>query len=416
MYLPGTDNEIAELLNGLPYDVSRVLGLPEETQANASLVDAGILSGETLVRFSRFYLTIVAKRNQLRDIPIFLRDEFGMTDPTRLRNVLAKLAERLSWYGDYFPDLPSVAKEWGVPFSNGEPIIMRVRRDLAAEAAADAPVAVMAPSSIEKEMLPLLSAIGKYPKLGEQAITEERIRVKNQSEPVRASLANWIRVYRDELGIGYHEPMLRGKFIFDSENGKRLSAEERERLNLILRSMEENVPLEIDSSVPAIVFPEFSGSKSIASPLRPNVSAGTRSSSPLPVSSIPQQTAAVSHSGPIPPQAPARKPVSFVPTPPADLPIGGGSFSFSSSHALPVEAEQEGDFSIRRPTPPQAVPSGQSAFGVASPSIAQASAPDMAAPDLNPFHIHPVSARKAPLSVVQPGNVVDLRGGNRKQV
>ncbi|NTW45931.1 MAG: hypothetical protein HGB18_02625 [Candidatus Moranbacteria bacterium] len=266
------------------------------------------------------------------------------------------------------------------------------------------------------EKLPLLSAIGKYPKLGEQAITEERIRVKNQSEPVRASLANWIRVYRDELGIGYHEPMLRGKFIFDSENGKRLSAEERERLNLILRSMEENVPLEIDSSVPAIVFPEFSGSKSIASPSRPNVSAGTRSSSPLPVASVPQRAATTSHSGSIPPQAPARKPVSFVPTPPADLPIGGGSFSFSSSHALPVEAEQEGDFSIRRPTPPQAVPSGQSAFGVASPSIAQASAPDMAAPDLNPFHIHPVSARKAPLSVVQPGNVVDLRGGNRKQV
>lgn len=88
------------------------------------------------------------------------------------------------------------------------------------------------------ERLPLLQAMGKYPRLGEQTVTANRIRVKMQPEPVRGSLSNWIRYYRDELGIGFHDEILRGKFLFQSENGKRLSTIEREHLNLVLKSIE----------------------------------------------------------------------------------------------------------------------------------------------------------------------------------
>ncbi|NTW13418.1 MAG: hypothetical protein HGA31_00110 [Candidatus Moranbacteria bacterium] len=105
--------------------------------------------------------------------------------------------------------------------------------------------------------LPLLQAVSQYPKLGEQIISKDRIVIHGNPEPVRPSLANWIRAYRNDLGVGYHDPMVRGKFLFDSENGKKLSSEDRERLNLIIRSIEDNAALDIDPENSAIIFPAF---------------------------------------------------------------------------------------------------------------------------------------------------------------
>ncbi len=103
--------------------------------------------------------------------------------------------------------------------------------------------------------LPLLKAMAEYERLGEQPITNEKIKVKGQPEPQRPSLANWIRYYRDELGIGFHDQVSRGRFLFQSENGKRLSNEERERINLVLKSIEEDFPLDIDTEHQTIIFP-----------------------------------------------------------------------------------------------------------------------------------------------------------------
>ncbi|MFZ2187347.1 MAG: hypothetical protein WAV46_01840 [Candidatus Moraniibacteriota bacterium] len=107
--------------------------------------------------------------------------------------------------------------------------------------------------------LPLLQALSKYENLGNQLITRERIKVKSQAEPVRPSLLYWLKYYRDELGIGQHNSVERGDFLFRSENGRKLSPEERERVNLILKSIEEGFPLAIDTEHQEIVFPVFQG-------------------------------------------------------------------------------------------------------------------------------------------------------------
>jgi hypothetical protein len=107
--------------------------------------------------------------------------------------------------------------------------------------------------------LPLLQALSKYENLGNQLITGERLKIKSQAEPVRPSLLYWVKYYRDEMGIGQHNSVERGQFLFRSENGRKLSAEERERVNLILKSIEENFPLSIDPGRQEIIFPAFQG-------------------------------------------------------------------------------------------------------------------------------------------------------------
>ena|GEM_PF-3072384 len=111
--------------------------------------------------------------------------------------------------------------------------------------------------SVNTVSLPLLQALPKYENLGNQLITRERIKVKSQAEPVRPSLLYWLKYYRDELGIGQHSSVERGDFLFRSENGRKLSGEERERISLILKSVEENLPLSIDPKNQEIVFPVF---------------------------------------------------------------------------------------------------------------------------------------------------------------
>jgi hypothetical protein len=107
--------------------------------------------------------------------------------------------------------------------------------------------------------LPLLQALSKYEKLGQQVITSEKIKLKTQIEPVRSSLFNWLKYYRDELGIGQHNNVERGEFLFRSENGRKLSGEERERISLILKSVEEYLPITIDTERQEIIFPDFQG-------------------------------------------------------------------------------------------------------------------------------------------------------------
>lgn len=232
------------------------------------------------------------------------------------------------------------------------------------------------------ESLPLLQAITKYEKLSQQTITNERIHVKSQAEPARPSLVNWIKCYRDELGVGFHDSVQRGNFLFRSENCKRLTPPERERVNLILKSIEENYPLPIDTAKSEIVFPEYAS-------LRPQPSQ-ERPSAPAPSAPV----AAASQSAPVQPATSPIAPTPRIPSaaaaPASESPLrgaflGGGSgimknrsqeidpqdggISFSSNHVLPAEKE---------------------ASAPAAP-VAPRPAPRAPQPQPNPFRIRPVS-------------------------
>lgn len=106
------------------------------------------------------------------------------------------------------------------------------------------------------EQLFLLDALARYPRINEQQITSERIVVKSEKEPVRATVRNWLRAYRDVLGVRRHTAIERGQFIFSSENAKKLSSIERERLAVMFKSLDEQEPLAIDPSRQEIVFSE----------------------------------------------------------------------------------------------------------------------------------------------------------------
>ncbi|MGB5019123.1 MAG: hypothetical protein WBO66_05340 [Candidatus Moraniibacteriota bacterium] len=104
------------------------------------------------------------------------------------------------------------------------------------------------------ESLPLLKALGRFEKLGGQQVTNSKIVVKGQNDPVRPTIFNWLRAYRDELGVGAHDAVVRGQFLFHSLNGKGLSADERDQVGILLKSLDENMPLTIDAGRQEVLF------------------------------------------------------------------------------------------------------------------------------------------------------------------
>ena len=222
----------------------------------------------------------------------------------------------------------------------------------------DAPV----PNSVSAEMdnLPLLDALSKYQRLSEQTVTEDRIAVKGESAPVRGSIRNWLRHYRDVVGIRKHSTMERGQFLFQGENTRRLSAPERERVSFLLKALDENTPVPLDVERQEVIFPVFedrgSAATSAASSVVPALETSFRPLEKFPaqaapirkalewsgserdmsVSSVPERERprAVGVSAPV--YAPAAA------APAMEAPFAQkGSMSFSSSHVLPHEKVQE---------------------------------------------------------------------------
>jgi hypothetical protein len=193
--------------------------------------------------------------------------------------------------------------------------------------------------------MPLLKAMSEYKHLSEQMLTEEKVKLKGSMEPVRPSLGNWLKSYREELGIGLHDPTQRGSFLFQSQNGKHLSNEDRARMNLVLKSIEEGFPLEIDPVRQVIVFPNTGDAsmelaqvktRPMSRIIRPR---GLPDSTALaPASTMPRlpQVAPVKSS-----PLESFKPL-FAKSAAPEKNVSGETLHFSTGHVLPAEREASG--------------------------------------------------------------------------
>ncbi len=163
--------------------------------------------------------------------------------------------------------------------------------------------------------LPLLKALAAYPELHYQRMTNEKINIKGEREPVAPTVRNWMRAYRDELGVGQHTTVERGQFLFQSANTKALSTPEREIVALMIKSLEEEEPLAVDTLKKVLVF-------QVAKPMEST----TETPSPTPETSASSLQFDTDFEMAEEPPAP--------PTP--------GELSFSSGHQLPGEQDAWG--------------------------------------------------------------------------
>jgi hypothetical protein len=150
-------------------------------------------------------------------------------------------------------DFPVIfQREMGIDFEKSKQIANRVIRNIIE----DKSIEETHQKSLVK--LSLSQALKEYPKLENQQITNDFLKLHYSEFPSRPTIKNWITDYYQNLGVGNHGIMERGNFLYHSENCKKLTSVERQKLALIFKSLSENMPLAIDAEKQQIVFPEIS--------------------------------------------------------------------------------------------------------------------------------------------------------------
>lgn len=119
-------------------------------------------------------------------------------------------------------------------------------------------------AQLEKtEEITIAEALKKYPEIGEQIISQSSLKLTNSENLARPTIKNWLIDYTLRLGYRSHNSVERGTYLFQSENGKRISDTEREKVSQILRSFDQEIAIDVDSKNKKIVLEEYSPQKSI---------------------------------------------------------------------------------------------------------------------------------------------------------
>ena len=309
---------------------------------------------------------IFVKDFSLRDLPIKMIQELKIPQSVAY-GIAYEINQRIfNRFPGYFEDAPTLLREWQVLKSSpvvseaeayrkvieSEPWIIEAEKEKEEELEQ----ARMYQEKLERILL--LDALARYPRLQDTQLNIERISIKSERDTVRGTVRNWLRAYRDALGVRKHTALERGQFLFQSENGKLLSNEERERVSFVLKSLDDNTPIPIDPERQEIVFPVIASSQaqSQSMPAQPFTASTvhTNDSSSLPEdiferrtsqSSVPLSPEMAPLSAPTSPQKPSfqtpSKSFNFSQT--ASLqpsPSQASTMRFSSGHTLPSERQE----------------------------------------------------------------------------
>lgn len=269
-----------EKLNKLPKDVRDFFS---SNEPRIHLETACFLYGideKEIKKISETIAQIFLKEVSLDKLPLMIEREFNVNSRVASGIAYEMGIRMFVQFNDYFTDYmtnaktllkkweqnkiqPIVSKEkaWQQVLDIEPWILEQEKEKEQAEAAAKE----------KTDSLNLVEALNKYPKLGEQEVSVNLLKLRYLPQPVRPSIKNWITDFHDNMGAGKHGAVDRGNYIFHSENGRKLTPAERQKLSLILKSLDENSPLAVDPEAQKIIFQEknsfqagFSGRSNIA--------------------------------------------------------------------------------------------------------------------------------------------------------
>lgn len=232
-----------------------------------SLVIFGINSSQS-EELSQEIGLIYAGEIEVRRLPDLLKKNISNVDDKIVYGIAYEINKRIfNKFPDYFENSGELLKQWeqlkSTPLLNEEVAMSRVLEqepwiaEIIQEEKKEAKIIQEEQERKQANImkLPLPQALQKYPKLSEQPVTGSPIKLRSFPAPARPSIKNWLADYRENLGAGRHGVVERGNYLFHSENAKRLNSSERQKLAWILKSLEEDAPLEIDISSEIIIFP-----------------------------------------------------------------------------------------------------------------------------------------------------------------
>jgi len=99
----------------------------------------------------------------------------------------------------------------------------------------------------EKDMmvsLPIAELAKEYPQVESQQIgSQESIIVQGSDVPMKPEIKYWMKDYMEKAGYHMHSNLDRVQYVYHDKNTKNMNEEERRQLGLVLKSLDEEMPL-----------------------------------------------------------------------------------------------------------------------------------------------------------------------------
>ncbi len=91
----------------------------------------------------------------------------------------------------------------------------------------------------EYEKISLLEAIKKYESVAQQLVSSDPIKLEDEKKGKAPTISHWLEDYLEKMGSDYHNTVEIGKYLFESENAKKLNKKERDNLSSIIEAFNE---------------------------------------------------------------------------------------------------------------------------------------------------------------------------------
>lgn len=259
--LSGDENAFAQLDLLFSQTPDHVYDWLFSEQAAKNVVELGKrfnLSETQTIQMSRLTGLVILKNVPLTNMPLGLKKTLNLDNEiTRQLAIDIALAQLLP-IRDYLPDTESFIKQLGGPLPVILPPLLKV--SLAANYQAIAPRSAPGPSTpasapkITIVQRSLRQIVQEHKEVLNQVLTVSPLKIADFDQPVRGTIKNWLADYVKQKGAEKHDQMIRGDYLFKSDNTKSLSIQEKLLVAEILKSYDENSTLNYDEDNKIVVL------------------------------------------------------------------------------------------------------------------------------------------------------------------
>ena len=253
------NDEMMKKIRLLPDFVYESLLMNEGIDANSEIIEKYKLSDGQKDCMLSLNLKVIFKELTIENLSKSIEQELKIDKEIASHITLDLLVKKFYLARSYFPGIDDMILKLGGKIPKEKPRRLAqqlLKRENEMEVMKEKEKAEekekMADTIISK---PIENLLKEFPIVGNQQIGNQKsIVLKSKDVLMKPLVKYWMEDYRIKMGQYRHSNIQRVQYVYHDKNTKNMNEEERRQLNLILKSIDEKIPLPYSTRMEKIDF------------------------------------------------------------------------------------------------------------------------------------------------------------------
>ena len=253
------NDEMMKKVRLLPDFVCEALLMNEGVYVNLEIIEKYEMNDEQRRSMLDLSLKVIFKELTIENLPKSIEKELKTDKETASHIALDLLIKKFYLARSYFPGIDDMILKLGgrIPKEKPRKLAQQLlKRENEMEVMKEKEKVEekqrLADTIISK---PIVDILKEFPIVGKQQIgNQESIILKSKDVPIKPLIKYWMEDYREKMGQYRHSNIQRVQYVYHDKNTKNMNEEERRQLNLILKSVDEKIPLPYSTRMEKIDF------------------------------------------------------------------------------------------------------------------------------------------------------------------